>query len=114
MFTGARENVYWPGMNKELTEFIFKRQVCSAFPENQVKEPFISHKIPARPWKIIGCDMFEIDVKDYLITVDYYSSFFKVDRLRTKTGKEVIIGKLTLHLARHGLPNDLVSDNGSP
>ena len=104
-----QETLYWPGMNKELTEFISKCQVCSA--EDQAKEPLISHKIPARPWEKIGCDMFELDGKDYLITVDYYSSFFEVERLRNKTGKEVI-GKLKQHLARHGLPNEFVSDNG--
>ena len=104
-----RETLYWPGMNKELTDFISKCQVYSA--EDQAKEPLIGHKIPARPWEKIGCDMFELDGKDYLITVYYYSSFFEVEWLRTKTGKEVI-GKLKQHLARHGLPTEFVPDNG--
>lgn len=58
-------------------------------------------------------DLFELDGKHFMVTADYYSSFFEFDRLNTKTGKEVI-GKLTIHLARHGIPDELVSDNGPP
>ena len=48
-----------------------------------------------------------------MVTADYYSSFFEVYRLITKTGKEVI-GKLKIHLVRHGIPDELVSDNRPP
>ena len=44
---------------------------------------------------------------------DYYSSFFEIDRLHNKTAKEVI-SKLKVHLSRHSLPDQLVSDNGLP
>ena len=46
-----------------------------------------------------------------MITLDYFSSFFEVDSLTTKTADEVI-GKLKAHLARHSIPGQLVSDNG--
>ena len=48
-----------------------------------------------------------------MVTVDYYSSFFEVDFLSTKTADEVI-RKLKAHLARHGIPDQFVSDNGQP
>lgn len=51
--------------------------------------------------------------KDYLITVAYYLDYFEVDRLHSKTGNS-IISKLKAHLARHGIPDTLVSDNGPP
>lgn len=73
----------------------------------------ISHDIPARPWQKLGCDLFEVNQKSYLITVDYYSDFFEVDRLNTKTGKDVI-NKLKTHIARQGIPDTLVTDNGPP
>ena len=47
------------------------------------------------------------------MTVDYCSSFFEVDKLRSKTAEEVV-KKLKAHLARHGIPDQLVSDNGQP
>ena len=48
-----------------------------------------------------------------MVTVDYYSSFFEVDRMTSKTADEVV-KKLKAHLARHGIPDQLVSDNGQP
>ena len=48
-----------------------------------------------------------------MITADYFSSFFEVDSLTTKTANEVI-RKLKAHLARHGIPDQLVSDNRQP
>lgn len=109
----ARESVYWPGMAKDVTDFVSKCDICSLHPRDQPREPLIAHEIPTTPWAKIACDLFEADQKNYLITVDYYSGFFEVDRLNRKTGKE-IIGKLKQHLARHGLPTILMSDNGPP
>ena len=47
------------------------------------------------------------------MTFDYFSSFFEVDRLTIKTAEEVV-KKLKAHLARHGIPDQLFSDNGQP
>ena len=48
-----------------------------------------------------------------MVTVNYYSNFFEVDSLTTKTAVEVI-RKLKAHLARHGIPDQVISDNGQP
>ena len=41
------------------------------------------------------------------------SSFFTADRLTSKTAEEVV-KKLKGHLPRHGIPDQLVLDNGQP
>nr|XP_022296799.1 uncharacterized protein K02A2.6-like [Crassostrea virginica] len=109
----ARESLYWPNMAKDIEQFVSKCEACNTYANEQVKEPMISHRIPKRPWQVIACDLFECQNKDYLITVDYYSDFLEVDRLHSKTGS-AIIGKLKSHLARHGIPDTLISDNGPP
>ena len=48
-----------------------------------------------------------------MITVDYYSDFFEKRHLYSQTGS-AIIGKLKSHLARHGIPDTTISDNGPP
>nr|XP_034334879.1 uncharacterized protein K02A2.6-like [Crassostrea gigas] len=100
-------------MAKDIELFISKCEPWNMYANDQVKEPMISHKIPSRPWQIIACDLFECQNKDYLITVDYYSDYFEVDRLHSKTGSS-IISKLKAHLTRHVIPDTLVSDNGPP
>ena len=109
----AQETIYWPGMNAEITDFIQKCGTCMAYQSNQPKEPLICHEVPSRPWKKIGTDIFTVDDKSYLCTVDYYSGYFEVDELYNKTGT-VIINKLKRHFAAHGIPNQLHSDNGPP
>lgn len=109
----AREFVYWPNMNADIENFIQRCEICSACRPDQPKEPMISHEIPKRPWERVGCDLFEFDGKYYLICADYFSDFFEIDRLHGKTGKEVI-GKMNAQIARHGIPDVIVTDNGPP
>ena len=73
----------------------------------------ICHEIPTRPWEKIAFDLFQLNGRDYMVTVNYYSNFFEVDSLTTKTAVEVI-RKLKAHLARHGIPDQVISDNGQP
>ena len=47
----ARESIYWPGMNAEITDFIQKCDTCMVYQSNQPREPLICHEIPSRPWK---------------------------------------------------------------
>ena len=71
----------------------------------------ISHPVPSRPWQVLAVDLFELQGQDYLVTTDYQSNFFEADKLGSKTSKEVI-EKLKPHMARHGIPDKIVSDNG--
>ena len=45
--------------------------------------------------------------------MDYYSDYFEVDRIYGKKGKEVI-SRLKSQFARHGIPDQLISDNEPP
>ena len=99
----ARETVYWPGMNSDLTDDISKCDICSSYQSSQAKEPLICHEIADRPWQKIGADVFMLDGTDFLCVVDYYSSYFKVDRLEGKTAAS-IAKKLRKQFSVHGIP----------
>ena len=49
---------------------------------------------------------------EYLVTVDYHSGFFELDKLNDITSA-AIIEKLKARFARHGAPDTLVSDNAT-
>ena len=71
----------------------------------------MSHDVPLRPWGKVAVDLFTQNQKDYLVTVDYYSGYWELDRLHN-TDSGTVVRKLTAHFARHGSPCQLVSDNG--
>ena len=105
----AREIIYCPSMPAEIKDYISECEVCTSYKKEQLKEPLISHNIPSRPLETVGSDIFHFDNRDYLCTVEYYSSYFEIDPLKYKTAKEVI-HTLKRQFSRHGIPNTLMSD----
>ena len=98
--------MYWPGMNKDVEQYAAKCEVCNSKPAAQGKEPMICHEMPSRPWEKIAVDLFELNGAEYMVTVDYYSSFFEVDRLTTKKTEEVIKNQGPPIQARHSRSAD--------
>ena len=95
-----RDIVYWPHMNTDIKE-VGKCAVCNEFADNQQREPLISHEIPSRPWSKLGINICTVNKKDYLVTVDYYSDYWEVDRLHTTT-TAAVFKKLKAHFSRLG------------
>ena len=71
----------------------------------------MSHEVPQRTWEKVAFDMLTQDQEDYLLTVDYYSGFWELDRLYT-TDSGTVVRNLKTHFARYGSPCQLLSDNG--
>lgn len=106
----AQESVFYPGLTADIKKMVAACAICEAFQMSVQKEPLMSHVAPARPWEKVGVDIFTFRNKDYLITADYLSSFFEIDRLPSKRAADVIYC-LKSHFARHGLPLEVCSDN---
>jgi len=70
------------------------------------------HELPSRPWQKIGADLFVLGQQTFLIMVDYWSNFFEVVEIHKKTAQAVIT-QLKVQFARHGIPEVLMTDNGS-
>ena len=107
----ARECLYRPGMNADMKDYISRCERCRNFEISNQKETLMPHKLPSRPWEKVGTDLFSLDGRDYLITVDYLSNFWEVGRL-LDTKSSTVIRKLKAHFARNGSPNYVVSDGG--
>ena len=106
----AREAFYWPLMNSEIQDCIAKSSVCNMIKPEQCREPLMSHEVPSRPCVKVGTDLFTFKNQIYMVTVDYYSNFIKMDRLRNSSSRTVI-KVLKMHFSRHGIPEVLISDN---
>ena len=72
----------------------------------------MSHEVPSRHWERVGTDIFTLDGKNYLVTIDYYSNFWEVDRL-PDTKASIAILKLKSHFTRYGIPDQVVMGRSS-
>jgi hypothetical protein len=107
----ARQCIYYPGMNNDLRVFISQCVPCNQYGKKQPYESLRQHEVPSLPFSKIALDTFHYGGAEHLITVDYYSNFFEVDKLQTATSKEVI-HKLKIHFSRNGIPVTVMSDGG--
>ena len=108
--TRAADIMYWPSVAKDIDNLVAECPVCATYARKNQWEPMISHTLPTRPWAKLGADLFEFGGKDYIIVVDYYSKFPELEKLTNKTANGVILA-LKAVMARHGIPDELVSDN---
>ena len=107
----ARDIMYWPGMSSQIQDTVSACGTCNTYQRKNQKEALIPHSIPDRPWSKVGVDLFELQQKQYLVIVDYYSGFVELDLLIHTTAKQVI-KHCKSQFSRHGIPDVLISDNG--
>ncbi|XP_061178395.1 uncharacterized protein K02A2.6-like [Saccostrea echinata] len=106
----AREVVFWIGINSDIEKKVAECSVCNKYKRKQTKQPLKPHSVPLRPWQKLGLDLFELNRKSFLTVVDYFSKFFEICELQSTTSSS-IINKLKPIFSRHGIPEELISDN---
>ena len=107
----AKGAVWWPGISREIQDLVENCRICAAQRESKT-EPLIPTPFPERPWQIIGTDLFEQKGQNFLLVIDYYSRYVEVARLgKSKASKDIIV-ILKDMFARHGIPEQVRSDNG--
>ena len=102
--------MFWPKILFEITNMVLSCPICLERRSSNPKEPLIPHKVRDYPRQNIASDIFTWDDKNLLITVDYYSTYFEVQKLPSmKTS--TIIAKLKTTFPRNGIPLNFLSDN---
>ena len=108
----ARDYVFWPSMTAQIKDKVSSCPICNAFRNQQQREWLHPHNIPGLPWQIVGTDLFEFAGHTYLLVTDFYSKYFEIELLHQKTAT-CVINNLKKMFARFGIPDEVVSDNGS-
>ena len=106
----ARQSVWWPKISKDLEKLVKNCPQCIKHQSQQV-EPLIPTQLPSLPWQRVAADIFHWKGDNYLLIVDYYSRFIEIAHLDHMTAEEVISRTKSI-FARHGIPEELISDNG--
>ena len=88
-----------------------KCSTCLNNRNRQSKETLIPHDVPDYPWMKLATDLFELNGKDYIIVIDYYSKFVEVTHLYNTISKSVIKAIKKIFII-HGIPPQVFSDNG--
>ncbi len=107
----AKECIYWPCMNTDIKDYVGKCETCCTYEQSQPKETLEQHDVPKRPWSKVGADLFTFDNKTYMVLIDYYSNYPEVNLLHSTRSADVI-QELKQQFARHGIPDEIISDNG--
>ena len=108
----ARESLFWPGMQAAIKEKCLSCGLCARYVSERPQEPMKSHTIPIRPWSKISADLFQLDENNYPVMVDHYNDYIELDSLSGNTSANTVIRAMKRHFARHGIPDELVTDNG--
>ena len=105
----VRETCLYPGITADIKKIISGCAICVRLQAKLQKESLLSHESPSRIWEKVGIDIFTFRGHDYLITVDYLSNCFEIDRLPFKKIPDVIY-VLKQRFARYGVPTVVFSD----
>ena len=103
----ARTSVFWPGITKEVINQVNQCDLCQKYQRKAAKEPILQPEPPNRACS----DLFEFKGQQYLILTDQYSRFPVIRRL-TSTTSSAVINHLKSIFAEHGIPTQLMTDNG--
>ena len=107
----AKGSVWWPGLSREIQDLVQQCKTCALHRDNK-PEPLIATPLPDCPWQIVATDLFQMKGMDYLIVIDYYLRYVEVAAMKKTTKSSEIIRALKSIFARHGVPEQVRSDNG--
>lgn len=108
----AKNCVWWPGMIEHIKLKTRNCDLCNTLAAAQRKEPLMPSNLPEGPWRKLGMDLCLHNNHNYLVVTDYYSRFLEIIRLSKDTTSHGVIENLKSIFARHGLPEEIISDNG--
>ena len=108
----ARSYMWWPRMDKAIEEVAKGCTGCQLTQNNPKTAPLYSWELPARPWQRIHINFTGPFLGTmFLIVVDVHFKWPEVIPMTTTTASRTI-EELRKLFATHGLPEQLVSDNG--
>ena len=107
----ARSCIYWPHMNNHIEQIVRKCEECMKLLPAKPAEPLKTHEVPTKPWVKIASDLFDYGGNQYAVIVDYFTLWPEVYKLE-KADAQTLIETMKNCFSRHGIPQEIVSDNG--
>ncbi|UYV72597.1 K02A2.6-like [Cordylochernes scorpioides] len=109
----ARGLCWWPKMDGDIERMISSCAVCLSCSHDLPKTDVYPWIWPSRPWSRLHIDHAgPFQGKLFLVVIDAYSKWIEAKIVST-TSTETTINSLKEIFATHGLPDVIVSDNGT-
>ena len=110
----CRSYVWWPGVDEDIQNTVRKCDSCQVQNSRTFTSPMYPWDWPSNPWRRLHVDYAgPIEGKMVLIIIDAHTKFIEAHIVNSATSANTI-AKLRQTFATHGLPGDIVSDNGTP
>ncbi|XP_058448854.1 uncharacterized protein K02A2.6-like [Malaya genurostris] len=110
----ARSYVYWPTLDSDIVDFVKSCRQCAMAAKTPQKSAPLPWPKSTKPWQRVHLDYYygPIDGEYYLVVVDSFSKWPEIVQTRSIT-TAATVNILRDLFARLGMPETLVSDNGS-
>ena len=109
----ARSVVWWPGIDVDIEKKVKNCIECQVNQKSPAPAPLHMWEWPSRPWSRLHIDYAGPFMgKMFLVVVDAYSKWLDVQVVPSATSQNTI-NVLRSLFATHGLPELIVSDNGT-
>ena len=109
----GRSYVWWPSMGKDLEDKVKQCTSCQRSRKSPPVAPLHPWEWPRRPWSRLHLDYAGPFMgRMFLIIVDAHSKWLDIHAMHGATS-QATIEKLRQSFATHGLPEIIVTDNGS-
>ena len=110
----ARSYVWWPNMDAEIESLVRKCGHCQMHSESPPSAASHPWEFPSQPWSRLHLDFAgPFQGHMFLVVVDSFSKWLEVAVVSAATSRNTI-DKLREMFARHGIPETMVTDNGTP
>ena len=110
--SGRTSLVWWPRISKDTQERVAACRHYLKKQPSQPREPLLPSALPERPFQRIDVDICEFKGRQYLVSVDYYSRYIDIAYMSQMTSSAVVF-KMKNNFAQHGIPETVISDNGT-
>ena len=112
----AQASVFWPGISQDIENYVKNCDTCLRHQRNQPHQPLMPHDVPELPWQTVGADIMTLYGQDHIVLVDYHSKMPLIRRTGSagQTTTASVVSAISQVFREHGIPERLISDNGTP